>query len=85
LTGLLGDTWELRAAVLLGDSSEERRAIHASLRALASGEQASQRAQDAVRRSLVETLRHGDRAVLVRSLDETLLGLRAAPRLAETA
>ena len=35
--GLLGDTWELRAAVLLGDASEERRAIHASLRALRLG------------------------------------------------
>ena len=58
--------------------------IHAALRALASGEQASQRAEDAVRRSLVETLRHGDRAALVRSLDDTLLGLRTAPRLAET-
>ena len=86
LEGLFGHTWELRAAVLLGDSSEERRAIHASLRALASGEEpASQRAEDAVRRSLVETLRHGDRLTLVRSLDDTLLGLRNAPRLAETA
>ena len=72
--------------MLLGDSSEERRAIHASLRALASGDEpASQRAEDSVRRSLVETLRHGDRVALVRSLDDTLLGLRNAPRLAETA
>ncbi|HSO01291.1 MAG TPA: hypothetical protein VLS46_02090, partial [Gaiellaceae bacterium] len=85
LAGLLGETWELRAAVLLGEVSEERRAIHAALRALAGGEPASARAEDAVRRSLVETLRHGDRARLVRSLDETLLGLRSAPRLAETA
>src|SRR5918994_1489768 len=78
LVGLLGETWELRAAVLLGDASDERRAIHAALRALAAGEQASPRAEDAVRRSLVETLRHGDRAALVRSLDDVLLGLRAA-------
>ena len=85
LAGLLGDTWELRAAVLLGDASDERRAIHASLRSLASGEQASPRAEDAVRRSLVETLRHGDRPALVRSLDDVLLGLRSAPRLAHTA
>ena len=85
LAGLLGDTWELRAAVLLGDVSEERRAIHSSLRALAAGEQASPRAEDAVRRSLVETLRHGDRPALVRSLDDVLLGLRSGPRLAETA
>jgi hypothetical protein len=85
LAGLLGDTWELRAAVLLGDASDERRAIHASLRLLASGEQASERAEDAVRRSLVETLRHGDRPALVRSLDDVLLGLRSAPRLAHSA
>ena len=86
LSGLLGHTWELRAAVLLGQSSEERRAIHSALRALASGEEpASQRAEDAVRRSLVETLRQGDRLALVRSLDDTLLGLRNAPRLAESA
>ena len=78
LVGLLGETWELRAAVLLGDASEERRAIHAALRSLAAGEQASARAEDTVRRSLVETLRHGDRASLVRSLDDALLGLRAA-------
>ena len=78
LVGLFGDTWELRAAVLLGDVSDERRAIHAALRALAAGEQASARAEDAVRRSLVETLRHGDRAALVRTLDDALLGLRAA-------
>jgi hypothetical protein len=31
-----------------------------------------------VRRSLVETFRHGDRATLVHSLDDALLGLRAA-------
>jgi hypothetical protein len=85
LAGLLGDTWELRAAVLLGDASDERRAIHASLRSLASGEEASERAEDAVRRSLVETLRHGDRSALVRSLDDVLLGLRSAPRLAHSA
>ena len=78
LAGLLGDTWELRAAVLLGAESDERRAIHAALRALASGEQASARAEEAVRRALVETLLHGDRVALVRSLDDVLLGLRAA-------
>jgi hypothetical protein len=78
LAGLLGDTWELRAAVLLGEGSDERRAIHAALRELASGEQASERAENAVRRALVETLRRGDREALVRSLDDVLLGLRSA-------
>ena len=85
LSGLLGGTRELRAAVLLGDVSEERRAIHAALRSLAAGEPASPRARDVVRRALVETLRHGDHDALVRSLDEVLLGLRSAARLAETA
>jgi hypothetical protein len=56
------------------------------LRALASGDEpASQRAEDSVRRSLVETLRHGDRLALIRSLDDALLGLRTAPRVAVTA
>jgi hypothetical protein len=34
---------------------------------------------DAVRRAVVETLLHGDRAALVQALDESLLGLRARP------
>jgi len=36
-------------------------------------------ARDAVRRSLVETLLHGNRAELVSALDDTLLGLRPKP------
>ena len=85
LAGLFGETWELRAAVLLGAGSEERRAIHASLRSLTAGEQASPRAEEAVRRALVETLRHGERDALLRSLDDVLLGLRTSPRMAESA
>jgi len=85
LAGLLGDTWELRAAVLLGEESGERRAIHAALRALGRGEDASARAVDTVRRSLVEALRHGDRSRLVHELDDVLLGLRSAARLARSA
>ncbi|MBA2385390.1 MAG: hypothetical protein H0V68_12115, partial [Actinobacteria bacterium] len=84
-TALLGETWELRAAVLLGEASEERRAIHAALRALRDGEPASERAAASVRRALVAALRHGDRIALLRSLDDALLGLRTAPRLARTA
>lgn len=84
--GLLGETWELRAAVLLGEGSDERRAIHASLRALREGEPASERAESSIRRAIVEVLRHGDRAGLVRSLDDVLLGLKSASlRLAKTA
>jgi hypothetical protein len=78
LVALLGQTAPLRAAVLLGGSSDERRALHASLRELADGEPAAASAADAVRRALVEALRDGDRRALVSSLDETLLGLRDA-------
>ena len=85
LAALLGETWELRAAVLLGDVSDERRAIHAALRSLRDGEPASERAVTSVRRALLAALRHGDRVKLLSSLDEALLGLRSAPRLAQTA
>ncbi|HXH89628.1 MAG TPA: hypothetical protein VNI55_13600 [Gaiellaceae bacterium] len=78
LTALLGETWELRAAVLLGETSDERRSLHSSLRALGSGEIAAPSATDAVRRALVATLRHGDRAALLHALDDELLGLRDA-------
>ena len=78
LVALLGRTAPLRAAVLLGGSSDERRSLHASLRELADGEAAAPSAADAVRRALVEALRDGDRRALVSSLDETLLGLRDA-------
>ncbi len=84
LASLLGETWELRAAVLLGDESEQRRSLYGRLRDLGRGEQASPTAADAVRRALAEVLRDGDREALVGSLDEMLLGLRAA-RLARTA
>jgi hypothetical protein len=37
---------------------------------------------DAVRRTLVETLVHGDRRALVEALDEALLGVRPRPAAA---
>ncbi len=80
LAALLGETWQLRAAVLLGDDSDERRALHAALKELGAGEAATPRAADAVRRALVEVLRRGDRAGLLRELDDELLGLREAHR-----
>ena len=85
LAALLGDTWELRTAVLLGEDSDGRRALYERLRELAGGEPAGETAEGAVRRALVETLRHGDRGGLVRSLDDVLLGLRSAHDLARTA
>jgi hypothetical protein len=80
LTALLGGgdgAWAaaVRAAVLLGEKSAERVELLDGLRA----ERASRAARDAVRRALVEVVLHGNRAELVRSLDETLLGLRPRP------
>lgn len=77
LTALLGDTWPLRVAVLLEQEPRARAALHDDLTALAAAGQASARAADAVRRTLVETLKRGDRVALARELDDVLLG--AAP------
>jgi hypothetical protein len=84
LTALLGGAdglWAatVRAAVLLGETARDRADQLERLRALGGGEPARPSAVDAVRRALVETLLHGDRAALVGALDESLLGLRARP------
>ena len=82
LTALLGGgdgSWAaaVRAAVLLGEKTSARAELYDGLR----GERLRGAARDAVRRSLVETLLHGSRAELVRTLDQTLLGLRPRPSL----
>jgi hypothetical protein len=65
----------MRAAALLGETAEERAQLAARFREPTS---------DLVRRLLVAVLLHGDRATLVRELDESLLGLRAGrERVAE--
>jgi hypothetical protein len=69
----------LRAAVLLGEKSRERADLLTRLRDLTRGEPAHDDAADAVRRAIVETLVHGDRAGLAEALDEALLGLRPRP------
>jgi hypothetical protein len=58
----------VRGALLLGETPRERAELHVRL----SGDPD----QDVVRRALVEALLHGDRAALVATLDETILGLR---------
>jgi hypothetical protein len=80
LTALLGagdGAWAaaLRAAVLLGEKTEERAELLEALRA----ERAGRVARDAIRRALVETVMHGNRVALVRTLDDALLGLRPRP------
>jgi hypothetical protein len=68
----------LRAGVLLGETGRERAELLVALRALGSA-RTPPAAADAVRRCLVETLTHGDRAALIGALDESLLGVRARP------
>jgi hypothetical protein len=80
LTALLGNgdgPWAacLRAALLLGDKTRDRVKLLDALRE----ERFDRDAHDAVRRSLVEALLHGNRLELVRTLDETLLGVRPRP------
>jgi hypothetical protein len=77
LLGGEGGAWAaaMRTAVLLGDKTRERSELLDELRA----ERLGGDARDAVRRALVETLLHGDRAELVVALDDTLLGLRPRP------
>jgi hypothetical protein len=74
LLGGEGGAWAaaMRTAVLLGDKTRERSELLDELRAERLG-------SEAVRRALVETLLHGDRAELVVALDDTLLGLRPRP------
>ncbi len=74
LGALLGATWPLRTAVLLEDDPTARERLHGELAALAEGAETSAAAADAVRRALVEALRHGERRTLVRDLDRALLG-----------
>jgi hypothetical protein len=61
----------VRGAILLGETPRAR----AELQDRLSGDPDP----DVVRRALVETLLHGDRAQLVASLDASILGLRPAP------
>jgi hypothetical protein len=80
LVALLGNgdgVWaaSLRTAVLLEEKTKERAALFAALRA----EESRSVARDALRRALVETLLNGNRAGLLATLDETLLGVRPRP------
>jgi hypothetical protein len=72
---LLGDTWALRAALLLENDDTARESLHDELVALAAGADAVPATVDAVRRVVVSALRARDRAVLTRGLDRQLLGL----------
>jgi hypothetical protein len=66
----------LRAATLLGDSGVQRRELVSRLRVLVEGGTAPAGVADAVRRTLLEIVLHGDRAALIEALDDSLLGVR---------
>ncbi|HEY7381726.1 MAG TPA: hypothetical protein VH572_10970 [Gaiella sp.] len=81
LAALLGETWPLRASVLLEHEPDRRERLHDRLAELAGGAGTTAPAvADATRRALAESLRHGDRTALVRELDRELLGVRTAGR-----
>jgi hypothetical protein len=75
----------MRASVLLGETPKERSELLTAFRALLDGDGPGARAEDAVRRALVETLLQGSRGVLVAELDDALLGLRPRPQLTAAA
>jgi hypothetical protein len=69
----------MRAAVLLGENARERAELLTALRALVDGDGPGARAEECVRRALVETLLHESRPALVAALDDALLGVRPRP------
>jgi len=75
LAALLGETWTMRACLLLSDDVKAREELHAELAAFSEGDPAGPAVADAARRVLVTVLRSGDRTELVRDLDRELLGL----------
>jgi len=71
----------VRCAVLLGEAAADRVELLQALRPLVDGDGPGSRAEDAVRRALVEALLAGSRTALVEGLDEALLGLRPHPQV----
>ena len=84
LTALLGGVdglWAaaMRAATLLGETSQDRAVLVEELRALARGERTGADTPEMIRRAVVEVLLCEDPARLLAALDEAMLGLRPRP------
>ena len=75
----------MRAAALLGETAADRAELVRTLRALIDGDGPGARAEDAVRRALVEVLLAESREALVAALDDALLGLRPRPQVTTAA
>jgi hypothetical protein len=78
LQSLLGESWPMRACILLVEDAHAREELYAELSGLAAGDSATPAALDAVRRVVVAVLRSRDRDSLARDLDRELLGLHAS-------
>ena len=75
----------MRAAALLGETAQDRAELVRELRLLIDGDGPGARAEDAVRRALVEVLLSGSRDGLLTALDDALLGLRPRPQVTTAA
>jgi hypothetical protein len=75
----------MRAAALLGETAADRAELARALKGLIDGDGPGARAEDAVRRALVEALLSESREVLVTALDDALLGLRPRPQVTTAA
>ena len=79
LHSLLGESWPMRACVLLAEDARSREELYAELTALSLGEAATPAAMEAARRAVVAVLRSRDRDRLALDLDRQLLGLEPRP------
>ena len=75
----------MRAAALLGETASERAELARTLRALLDGDGPGSRAEDTVRRALVEAVLAESHDALVQGLDDALLGLRPRPQVTAAA
>lgn len=75
----------MRAAALLGEAATDRADLVRALRSLLDGDGPGSRAEDAVRRALVESLLAESRQALILALDDALLGLRPRPNVTAAA
>ena len=75
LLSLLGESWPMRACVLLAEDARSREELYAELTVLSTGDPATPAAIDAARRAVVAVLRSRDRDRLASELDRELLGL----------
>ncbi len=75
----------MRASALLGETASERAELARTLRALLDGDGPGSRAEDTIRRAIVEAVLAESHGALVQGLDDALLGLRPRPQVTAAA